>query len=73
MKLFHRTKGSTSVLGKSVYTGKMNTDIPIQPGLRLHAGTGETIFRPGTFQLLQLIDETGSVQLAGPGGVGKSP
>ncbi|MDR1411657.1 MAG: LysR family transcriptional regulator [Spirochaetaceae bacterium] len=42
----------------------MNTSIPIQPRLRIMLVREKLFFGPGTFQLLQLIDETGSVQLA---------
>jgi molybdate transport repressor ModE-like protein len=42
----------------------MNTGIPIQPRLRIMLVREKLFFGPGTLQLLQLIDETGSVQLA---------
>jgi molybdate transport system regulatory protein len=42
----------------------MNTSIPIQPRLRIMLVREKLFFGPGTFQLLRLIDETGSVQLA---------
>jgi molybdate transport system regulatory protein len=47
------------------YTDRvMISDIPTQPRIRITLEKKEVFFGPGTLQLLQCIDETGSVQVA---------